>query len=524
MGRMRPGIPSGTYDVIVIGAGINGASSARELVLAGYSVLLVDKADFAAGASSRSSRILHCGLRYFEAPRPLRTFLSKPGRLLDACRMARAAMYAREELACTEPERCRPVTMCFPVYRDGTARGWHLDLGFAVLRRLGPGAPPLDYQRVSSGIDSQLPFARDLRRADLQSVSTWREYLMDWPERFCVDAAIQAEHWGATVRTFCEARIVGRDNDDLWTVHLKDRIGEQKGQARARNVLNMAGPWIDLVNSSATSNQEIPKQVRGTKGAHIAVRLPERYLGFGIATLNRDGAPFYCLPLFEDLFYFGPTETPFDGDPDTVRAQDAEVEWLLNEARHLLPGLKLTRTDVEFTWAGVRPLTYDSNQPMGRRTRDIHDGSAFGCPGLFAMTGGPIMSHRSGARAVRQAIETRSRPSGKAVEHATPDEPIGYRKTPSSTPHAPWHVRRDMYRNAVTAEHAVDLKGVLYTRTGEAWRARLSREYLQAAAESIADLLDWTPARVSAEVDSIIRYQNAASDAAEGKAMKVGPS
>ena len=83
------------YDVVVIGAGINGASAARELASAGYSVLLVDKQDFASGASSRSSRILHCGLRYFETPNPLRTFVFHPLRLAGAVRMARAGMEAR---------------------------------------------------------------------------------------------------------------------------------------------------------------------------------------------------------------------------------------------------------------------------------------------------------------------------------------------------------------------------------------------------------------------------------------------
>ncbi len=163
--------------------------------------------------------------------------------------MARSAMHAREELARVEPERCRPVRMCFPVYRDGAVHGWHLDLGFAALRRLGPGSPPLDYRRVSSDLSTHLPFADDLRPEGLQSIATYREYLIDWPERLCVDAALEAEQWGATVRTYCEARILGLGDDGLWTVRLHDRSekskgGESRGDVRAGNVLNMAGPWI----------------------------------------------------------------------------------------------------------------------------------------------------------------------------------------------------------------------------------------------------------------------------------------
>lgn len=510
----RHDVPSRPYDVIIIGAGINGASSARELALAGYSVLLVDKDDFAAGASSRSSRILHCGLRYFETSRPLRTFALNPVRLLDACRMARAAMFAREELVRLEPERCRPITMCFPIYHDGIARGWQLDLAFTVLRLLGPAYPPLDYRRLTTGIDKHLPFAGDLRRQGLQAVSTYREYMIDWPERLCVDAAIEAEQLGATIRTFCEARIIGRGEDGMWSVQLKDRTGQHTGEAKAKNVLNMAGPWIDAVNRSIESENGFPRQVQGTKGVHISVRLPRRFHGFGLATLNRSGAPFYCLPLFDDLFYFGPTETAFDGDPGNVSATDEEIDWLLEEANHLLPGIRPTRADVESAWAGVRPLTYDSKNPMGRRNREIHDGSTIGCPGLFAMTAGPIMSHRSGARAVRRLMESCLQPGKEPVGGHAEIPQATHRAIPSCTPDSPAALRYSLYRKAVKDEHAIDLRGVLYTRTGEAWRNKLSREYIEAAANSIADLLGWSSQKVSAEVDKVMGFQNAASQAA----------
>src|SRR4029078_3435886 len=89
--------------------------------------------------------------------------------------------------------------------------------------------------------------------------------------------------------------------------------------------------------------------VCGTKGAHIVVRLPDRYQGFGIATLHRGGMPFYCLPLYGDRFVFGPTETLHAGDASRVAATDEDIDFLLGEAKYLLSGLRLTRRDVEFT-------------------------------------------------------------------------------------------------------------------------------------------------------------------------------
>ncbi|MGB3388738.1 MAG: FAD-dependent oxidoreductase [Pseudaminobacter sp.] len=493
------------YDVVVIGAGINGTSTARELASAGYSVLLVDKQDFAAGASSRSSRILHCGLRYFEAPNPVRTFALHPFRFAGALRMARAGMEARAELAERAPERCKPFTMCFPVYPESPVRDWHLDLGFRMLRRLGPSQPPLDYRRLTRDFGNHLPFASDLRDRDrLRSVATYREYIMDWPDRLCVDAALEAEESGAEIRLFCEARIARREESG-WLIELKDHDNGKTDEIRAALVLNMAGTWIDKVNASTVAAHTAPRLIRGTKGAHIAVRLPDSYRGYGIATIHRGGMPFYCLPSHDDCFYFGPTETPFDGDAADVAATDEDIDFLLGEANHMLPGLGLTRRHVEFTWAGVRPLTFDAQLPMGRRTREVHDLAGAGRPGIFAMTAGPVMSHLSAGREMRRIVEKHLRPApGPAAERISAARGRGL-DVGISRPLA--GDRGAILRRAVSVEHARDLKGILYTRTGLAWRRQLDRGEVEEAASFVAGLVGWSPEKTNREVDKFIRYQ-----------------
>ena len=118
------------FDVAIIGAGINGASSAQHLSAAGYSVLLLDKGDFASGSSGRSTRMLHCGLRYFETPRPLIDFTLNPRKFAVALRMAKAAMEIGGEIVRDSPDRVRPIKLFFPIFRNGPYRGWHLDMGF----------------------------------------------------------------------------------------------------------------------------------------------------------------------------------------------------------------------------------------------------------------------------------------------------------------------------------------------------------------------------------------------------------
>ncbi|MCF1504606.1 FAD-dependent oxidoreductase [Afifella sp. H1R] len=504
-------------DVAVIGAGINGASAARELSEAGYSVLLCDKEDFAAGASSRSSRMLHCGLRYFEAENPVAAFGLHPQRFLQALKMARAGMEARHEIAATAADGVKPFTMCFPVYPESPVKSWHLDVGLRLLERIGPGAPPLEYRKITGDFERHLPFAGDLRDLDrLKAVATYREYVFDWPERFCVDAALEAEAAGAVVKNFCRAELVERDAAKRWILRLEAKDGSI-ATAKARLVFNTAGTWIDEVNAEAgdgshEGTHDAPREgperlIRGTKGAHMMVRLPERYQGYGIATMHRQGMPFYAMPSHEDFFYFGPTETPFDGDAKDISATDDEIDFLLGEANYLLPGLNLTRADIAFTWAGVRPLTFDEELPMGRRSREIHDLSQDGMPNVFAMTAGPVMSHRSAGRVLRKRAEAALGPAPHANGKSASPWRISETSPRLSQPEPAGNARRAAFRHAVTHEHARDLKGILYTRTALAWRRHLAREDVEEAARSVADLLEWTPERTAEEVEGFLNYQ-----------------
>ncbi|MCE7027117.1 FAD-dependent oxidoreductase [Jiella avicenniae] len=502
------GIAGSQWDVAVIGAGINGAATARELTMAGYSVLLCEKGDFADGASSRSSRMLHCGLRYFEAEDPVRAFALHPRRFLQAVTMARAGMIARHEIATTAPEAVKPFTMCFPVYPESPVRPWHLDAGLRLLKQLGPSEPPLEYRKITSDFEARLPFAGHLRDRDrLQLIATYREYVFDWPERFCVDAALEAEAGGATVLNFCKARLVEPDAAGCWEIALEAQDGST-AKVGARLVFNMAGTWIDGVNAGAGERPTRSRRlVRGTKGSHVMVRLPEAYRGYGIAAMHRQGMPFYCLPSHDDFFYFGPTETPFEGDAADVAATEAEIDFLLGEANFLLAGLGLTRKDVVFTWAGVRPLTFDEAQPMGRRSREIHDLSDDGLPGVLAMTAGPVMSHRSAARTMRERAEAILGKPQRTMRGEPAPWRIASNAPRLSEPEPSGNLRRAAMRRAVSEERARDLKGILYTRTALAWRRHLARHEVEDAAASVADLLAWSPERVAREVDEFLAYQ-----------------
>ena len=225
---MRPDLKSldgAGFDVVVIGAGINGANSAQCLSAAGYSVLLIDKGDFGSGSTSRSTRMLHCGLRYFETPRPVIDFALNPRKFAIALRMAKAAMEIRGEIVKDSPDRVRPIKLCFPIFRDGPYRAWQLDLGFKILGAFGPKDVPLEYERIPGEQAKTLPLVSQLRDVEqLHSVAVFTEYMFDWPERFCIDAVLDAERMGAVVRNYTTARLVERNNRGHWLVRLNRRI------------------------------------------------------------------------------------------------------------------------------------------------------------------------------------------------------------------------------------------------------------------------------------------------------------
>ena len=491
------------FDVAVIGGGINGASAAQHLAAAGYSVLLVDKGDFGSGSSGRSSRLLHCGLRYLAPGRSLLDFVHHPSRLVTALQMAGKAMEARSEFVCTSAQQAQAMRFCFPIYKGGAYRGWQVDLAFRLLERLGPGDLPLDYERVPARDTVQMPLLRWLRDPQaLDSVAMFREYSLDWPERICVDSVLDAERLGAVVRNYTHAKIVSRSTDG-WSIEIASADATSPNPDHhavlvdAKVVLNLAGIWVDGVNRAVQPKAR--QRVLGTKGCHILVRLPPDCANVGIATLDSKLEPFYCIP-YRGYHYFGPTETLYEGDKDRVYVTAEERAWLIGEANRLLPQLKLTDADVLMTWAGVRPLTFDEDVPFGNRSRVIHDLAPDGMPDAYAMTAGPVMTHRSAGRQLTDLVRQRIAPSGTP---ASPDYTPSRFPDDSDSPAllADGQVKLSDLRHAVRRQHARTLMDALYRRVGLGWRCNFTPAELARAADAIGGGLGWSDARKQQEAE-----------------------
>jgi glycerol-3-phosphate dehydrogenase len=488
------------FDIAVIGGGINGASAAQHLAAAGYRTLIVEKGDFGSGTTARSSRLLHCGLRYLAPGRSMFDFVIHPGRFADALRMARQAMQARHDFVKSAPSSVNRMQFCFPIYRGDRYRGWQLDAAFKLLSLLGPADLPLDYERLAPEAVARRPLIRWLHDFDaLHSVAVFREYQLDWPERICMDAVLEAERLGAVARNYTSARLICRDASGGWSIGLKDMLAvEPEIRLRAKLVLNMAGIWIDDVNRAA--NPKAARKVLGTKGCHIVVRLPDECRGCGIATLNSRQEPFYCIP-WHDLHYFGPTETVYDGDRDRILVTEDEIEWIISEANRLLPALRLTRADVISTWAGVRPLTYDVAVPAGRRLREIHDLESEGLADVFAMTAGPVMTHRSAGQELVGIVKERLAPSGCQRERSYTASALRFTRDRLAAVDHLGSSQWAAVASHLEGEHATSLADVLFRRTGLAWRRQLTDEEIRSAANAIGAQLGWCQTQIDAEIE-----------------------
>lgn len=466
------------FDVAIVGGGINGASAAQHLAAAGYSVFLADRDDFANGASARSSRLLHCGLRHLANGSSPADILRNPGRLLTSLNTVRDDMVARDEIVRSIPGRVKPMTFCLPLYRQDIYRPWHMDLAFAALRMASMRGVPLDYRRYRAGATDMPTLARHLRDPDeLAGMVSFREYIFDWPERIALDALTDAERLGADLRNYTEVTRLSRQKK-CWQITLE--TGEVVSSSL---VLNLAGAWVDGVSASAGSNA--PARCQPISGIHIALKLPGEFEGHGVFAFNRLGEPLYCLP-WRGHHYVGLTRLRYSGDPLGISASDEEIDWLLSETNHCFPGLHLAQNDVLYTWAGVNPLTLDPTEPLGSREIKIHDHRSDGLPGFLSLTGGPIMTHRRVARRLVKRVESILPPS-RAV-----GTPI----------YEPQVASGDEAILQAVKEKPVSLADLMMRRLGLAWDPDQGLSAARHVAEIAAPELGWDKDRIDREIEA----------------------
>ncbi len=392
--------------IVILGAGINGCALARELLLNGVSVTLVDQADIASGATAYSSRLIHGGLRYLE---------------YGEFDLVRESLAERTRLLRVAPQFVHPLQLFIPLDNRlggvvSAARkffGWQSAKASEPASRRGAWVVRLGlwfYDRCARG--SSLP-KHQLHKIDGSDISgidhdkfRWLYSYYDaqvlYPERFTLalvkDARLIAQERTLEFNLFTYHR-VKRTGQDV-SLHALDRSGAPVAAAtqtlQPDIVINATGAWVDLTFEEL--KVRAPQLMGGTKGSHLITfntRLRDALRGNGIYAEAADGRPVFILP-FGNGTLIGTTDEPYPGDPSQVRTSDEEIEYLLTTANQIVPEVRLSAQDVALHYCGVRPLPYVNAATPGAVTRRHAIREMEGTdPPVYAIIGGKLTTCRS---------------------------------------------------------------------------------------------------------------------------------
>jgi glycerol-3-phosphate dehydrogenase len=347
----QPGRPwslaDADYDVVIVGGGMAGAGAARDLALRGLSVALVEKGDFASATTARSSKLIHGGLRYLE--------------LFDFG-LVRESLAERERLGRLAPHLVRPLPFLVPIYRESSRGLIKIRIGLALYNWLTPGRHRERY-RVLRAVDA-LSLEPGIRSEDLRGAGYYFDDLLLYPERLCLENVLSACRHGARAFNYAQVEEVrhdagGRPNG----LRVRDLLTGTVATLGAQVIVNASGPWVDDLRALAGVRDRGAHVLRRTKGIHCLLpRMTER----AIYHSTRDGRMIFVIP-WREFSLVGTTDTDFDGDLDRVHATRDEVDYLLAEVRHAVPDPRVVAGQVFYTYAGVRPLSFEE----GGRASDV---------------------------------------------------------------------------------------------------------------------------------------------------------
>ncbi|HEX6472592.1 MAG TPA: glycerol-3-phosphate dehydrogenase/oxidase [Streptosporangiaceae bacterium] len=371
------------YDVLVIGGGVVGAGAALDAVSRGLSVALVEAVDWAAGTSSRSSKLIHGGLRYLEQ----RDF----GLVREALR-ERALLLTR-----LAPHLVRPVTFLYPLKHRMWER-FYVGAGIGLYDTMG-GARSMPRHRHLSHRQA-LKLAPALRHDALVGAIQYFDAQVD-DARFTMTLARTAAGYGTTVVSRARATGFIREGERLTGARVRDLENDQEITVRAREIINATGIWTDETHRLAGARGDIA--VRASKGVHLLVPRDRIHLDTGLI-LRTEKSVLFVIP-WGRHWIIGTTDTPWDLDKDEPAASAADVDYLLNHVNAVL-STPLVHDDIEAVYAGLRPLLSAGSDEKTTKLSREHTVSQ-PVPGLTIIAGGKFTTYRVMAKDAVDAVAGR---------------------------------------------------------------------------------------------------------------------
>lgn len=507
------------FDVLVIGGGINGVAIARECAQWSKRALLVEQNDFSSGTTSRSTRIIHGGLRYLEH--------AEIG-------LVRESLRERERLLTQSPHLVRPLQFLLALPKKSHSflrSSLSIRTGLWLYHRWAGG------KRACAG--DATAFERQLDKGNEWSIYAYEDAQCEFPERLVAEWLAESVAAGAVVCNHTRLLEISRENGRVTGARLRDLISGQEYAVRARSVINATGPWADAV--IAASGISTPRMIGGVRGSHLV--LP-RFAGApqqAIYSEAIDGRPIFVIPWNKQLLV-GTSEVADSNVPDNPQPSSQERDYLFQSFTRLFPHSGLTPADIRYSFAGIRPLPYAPNKASSAITRKhlLHDHTDEGAAGLISIIGGKLTTAASLARDVvrklgvdiPEPVNVFASPAGEEDVEATVRQWAHAVACKAKIPEgcaeaiAEWHGRHALAIahaaslderlreplcqhschlvaeavEAVAHEAAVTLGDILLRRVPVALGACWSEECSREAATKIGSALGWDQTRVHLEL------------------------
>ena len=366
------------FQVVVIGGGINGVAVARQCARAGKHTLLVEQNDFASGVTSRSTRIIHGGLRYLEHGE------------LD---LVRESLRERARLLRERSHLVHPMHFLLLLNETSQRSALKVRAGLWLYQRMAGKAPGKD--------SSEMELKRLERALDAGhrwSFFNYEDAQCEFPERLVAEWLMEAVEAGAIVRNHMEALAVDVAHGRAKGVLLRDQITGRDQRVHAGWVINCSGPWADRVCQRSSIRMAKP-MLGGVRGSHIVLPRFPGSPGAAVYTEAVDGRPIFVVP-WNDQILVGTTEVADNGDPARTAPSADEISYLVRSVSQLFPKAQISAHSVKHAFAGIRPLPYspDSRPSTVTRQHILHDHSDDGAGHMLSVIGGKLTTAASLAR------------------------------------------------------------------------------------------------------------------------------
>lgn len=453
--KTRPPLEGKHVHVVVIGGGINGAAIARECARGQRRVLLLEQDDFSSGTTSRSTRIIHGGLRYLEH---------------GEIGLVRESLRERERLLKLFPNLVHTRDFLLALQQQGSRSALKVRLGLWLYRRLGGKSATSPEQKLE-----RTRFERLLDSGQRWSVFSFEDAQCEFPERLVAEWVTEAASAGAIVRNHSRVLAVDVVHGRAMGVLVRDLLTGRDERVQAGWIINASGPWVDRVCQHSRIKTHGP-MIGGVRGSHIAVPSFRGAPEAAVFTEAVDGRPIFVIPWNGQLLV-GTTEVPDTGDPGKSQPSAQEIEYLLKSLHTLFPNAPLGTAAIRYAFAGVRPLPFVGTKSPAAITRRhfLHDHGKEGVQQMISIVGGKLTTAAELGRQCARKIGLKvPEPRGAAVlpfDGASLDDFVAEVASAAGIPEdsaegiAEWYGSKSL-EIARLARSSVDMKAKLCPHTG----------------------------------------------------------